>query len=195
VPKSLRIAVADDETDMRDFYRRMLTVLGHEVTAAVRNGRELVESCCTQMPELVVTDLMMPEMDGIEAIVELWRQQPLPAIMVSAHRDSETLRRLEDAPVMTVLIKPVSRKQLDPAIDLALLRFEHFKRLRDDAIDVSEALRHRKVVERAKRLLLKETGVDEAGAFDRLQRAAGSNQCKVVEAAQHLIAAADRNLI
>jgi response regulator NasT len=188
--KSLRIVVADDEVDMRDFYQRMLTILGHEVIAVVQNGRELVEFCRVQPPELIVTDVMMPEIDGIDAVIEIWKQQPLAVVVVSAHRDTETLCRLEEAPVMAVLIKPVSRKDLAPVIDLAVLRFHQFRRLCDDSTDVTEALRDRKVVERAKRLLLRDGDIDEADAFDRLQAAAGVNRCKVVDAARMVLESA-----
>ncbi len=190
--KSLRIAVADDEPDMRDFYRRMLTVLGHRVTVVVQNGRELIDSCRTQTPELIITDVMMPDMDGIDAVVEIWKQEPVPVVVASAHRDSATLRRITEAPIMAILNKPVSRNDLDPVINLALLRFEQFRRLRDDATDVAQALQDRKVVERAKRLLLKDEGVDEDNAFHRLQAAASTKDCKVVDAARMVIEAAER---
>lgn len=190
--KSLKIAVADDELDMRDFYRQMLTMLGHTVTAVVQTGRELVEFCRTQPPELILTDVMMPEMDGIDAVVEIWRREPLPAVAVSAHQDTETLRRLEESPIMAVLTKPVSRKDLGPVVNLAVLRFDQFRRLCEEATDVAQALRDRKVVERAKRLLFKDAGIDEADAFGQMLKTASMNNCKVADAARTLVAAADR---
>jgi response regulator NasT len=114
----------------------------------------------------------------------------VPVIVVSAQRDAELQSRIEDAPVMAVLIKPVSRKDLNPAIELAVLRFDQFRRLCDDVADVSQALRDRKVVERAKRLLQRDVGDDEAAAFGRLQQTAGANNCKVADAARMLLEAA-----
>ena len=189
--KSLKIAVADDEIDMCDFYRRMLTLLGHEVTVAVQNGRELVDICRTQLPELVVTDVMLPEMDGIDAAAAIWQFQPLPVIVISANRDAENLRRIDDAPIMAVLIKPISRKDLGPGIDLALLRFDQFRRLHDEETDVAQALRDRRVVERAKRLLFSREGMDETNAFQRLRAAADTHGFKVVDAAHRVLASVD----
>lgn len=188
---SLKIAVADDEPDMRDFYRRMLTVLGHQVVIAAENGRALVASCQALRPELVLSDIVMPEMDGIEAALEIWQAAPLPVIIASARFDAEVTRRLETAPVMAYLVKPIGRRQLGPAIELALLRFDHFQRLHDEAADLSQALLDRQIVERAKRLLSEEAGVNEAGAFDRLQKTATASNYKIVDAARFVLSSGD----
>lgn len=137
--QSLRIAVADDERDMRDFYRRILGLLGHHVVAVVENGRELVEHCLRERPDLVITDVNMPEMDGIEAAVAICREMPLPVILVTAYHDAALIERAENDHVIAYLVKPVGRKDLEPAIALAMRRFAQWKQLQDEA----DALRRR----------------------------------------------------
>src|SRR5207244_6800571 len=81
---SLRIAVADDEPDMRDYFKKSLPRLGHQVVAVAQTGRELVELCRATTPDLVITDIRMPELDGIDAAAQLYRERPIPVILVSA---------------------------------------------------------------------------------------------------------------
>jgi response regulator NasT len=139
--RPLRIAVADDEVDMRDFYCRMLRAMGHEVVCFAANGRELVEQCRTQRPDLIITDIRMPELDGIEAVKEIGREQSVPIIFISAYHDPELVSRACVDQVMAYLVKPVSRKDLEPAIALAVERFETFERLRNEANAVRNSLR------------------------------------------------------
>ncbi len=139
--RSLRIAVADDELDMRDFYRCMLRAMGHEVVSVAANGRELVDQCRAHRPDLIITDIRMPELDGIEAVAEIGREQSVPVILVSAYHDPELVRRADIDQVMAYLVKPVGRKDLDPTITLAVERFEKFARLRNESGAVGNALR------------------------------------------------------
>lgn len=186
--QSLRIAVADDEQDMRDFFQRMLPLLGHQVVSVAENGRELVEQCRLQRPDLVITDIKMPEMDGIEASAELCRDEPLPIILISAYHDAELITRATNDHVMAYLVKPVGRKDLEPVIALAMRRFEQFRQLQNEAADLRQALADRKVIERAKGLLMKVVGNDEKEAFRKLQTLAAEKNLKLIEAAQMILA-------
>jgi response regulator NasT len=128
--RSLRIAVADDELDMRDYFRRCLTSLGHQVVAVCENGQELVERCRQTEPDLVITDIRMPGLDGIEAAGQIFRERSVPIILISAFHDSELIGRAELDHVMGYLVKPTRRADLEPAIALALQRFEQIQALR-----------------------------------------------------------------
>src|SRR5262245_46158273 len=121
--ESLRIAVADDEPDMRDYFARILPRLGHEVVAVACTGSELVAACRELRPDLVITDIRMPDMDGIEAAALLHRASPVPVVLVSAYQDPELIGRAEADHVMGYLVKPVKQADLQPAIMLALRRF------------------------------------------------------------------------
>src|SRR5262249_54265434 len=114
--RSLKIAVADDELDMRDFLQQILPMLGHEVVAVARDGKELIELCAATRPALVITDIKMPDMDGIDAASQIYRHAPVPIILVSAYHDPEFIRRAEADHVLAYLIKPIKQSDLEPAI-------------------------------------------------------------------------------
>jgi two-component system, response regulator PdtaR len=147
---SLRIAVADDEPDMRDYFRKCLTRLGHQVVAVAENGRELVERCHALRPDLVITDIKMPDMDGIDAATRIYREHPVPVILVSAFHDAALIERAESDHVLGYLVKPIKQADLEPVIALAMRRFEQFQQLQREAADLRQALEDRKVIERAK---------------------------------------------
>jgi response regulator NasT len=128
--RSLRIAVADDEPDMRDYFQRILPRLGHKVVAVARDGRELVALCRSTGPDLVITDIKMPELDGINAAMQIQRAKATPIILVSAYHDPELIARAAADHVMGYLVKPIKASDLGPAIALALCRFEQMEALR-----------------------------------------------------------------
>ncbi len=114
--RSLRIAVADDEPDMQDYFRTILPRLGHEVVAVAEDGRELVAPCRAHRPDLVITDIKMPDMDGIDAAAQIYRDGPIPVILVSAYHDAEFIRRAEADHILAYLVKPIKQADLEPAI-------------------------------------------------------------------------------
>jgi len=189
MPCPLRIAVADDEPDMRDYFVRILPALGHEVVAVAGNGRELVWQCRISRPDLLIVDIKMPEMDGIEAAEEIFRDQPVPVILVSAYQDPELLERAADEHVFAYLIKPIKRADLEPAIAIAMRRFEQFEALRREATDLRQALEDRKTIEQAKGILMKRSGMDEPDAFRRLQKLASDKNRKLAEVARMIVTA------
>ena len=185
----LRIAIADDELDMRDYFRRALPRLGHQVVAVARDGRELIERCRAAQPDLVITDIKMPDRDGIEAASDVNREHQAPVILVSAHHDAELLVRAGADHIMAYLVKPIKQADLGPAIALALRRFEQFQELRKEASDLRQALEDRKVIERAKGILMKRAALDEPSAFRRLQKLASDKNLKLVEIARMIVTA------
>jgi two-component system, response regulator PdtaR len=187
--RSLRIAVADDERDMRDFFQEFLPPLGHTVVATAATGRELVERCRAIKPDLVITDIKMPDMDGIEATSAVCNEQPVPVILVSAHHDAKLLARAEEGYVLAYLVKPIKNTDLAPAIAIALRRFEQFQSLRHEAADLRQALEDRKTIERAKGALMKRAALDESEAFRRMQKLASEKSRKLVEIAQMILVA------
>lgn len=187
--RALRIAVADDEADMREFYQSMLPLLGHEVIAAVSTGAELVERCRALHPDLVITDIRMPDMDGIEAAGRICKDEPVPIILVSAYQEPELLQRAQADYIMSYLVKPVEKAHLAPAIIVATTRYEQFQMLRKEAANLRQALYDRKVIERAKGIVMKVAGIDEQEAFRRLQKMASDKNRKLVDIAEMLLTA------
>jgi two-component system, response regulator PdtaR len=187
--RSLKIAIADDELDMRDYFQEILPLLGHQVIAVAQNGKELVELCARTRPDLVITDIKMPDIDGIDAAVQLYRQSPVPVILVSAYHDPEFIRRAEADHILAYLVKPIKQADLEPAIGIAMRRFEQFQALRKETTDLKQALEDRKVIEKAKGVLMKKTGLDEHDAFRRLQKLASDKNRKLIDIAQSILTA------
>jgi two-component system, response regulator PdtaR len=189
--RSLRIVVADDEPRMLQYFQKILPRLGHEVVGTAENGTQLVDRCARTQPDLVITDINMPELDGIDAANRICEQFPLPVILVSAHSEDALIRRAEADHILAYLVKPIKQADLEPAIAIAMRRFEQFQATRQEASDLRQALEDRKIIERAKGVLMKQTGVSEPDAFRRLQKMAMDRRCKLVQAADMILAAKD----
>lgn len=174
---------------MRDYFKTFLPLLGHEVVASVENGRELVDRCRTLRPDLVITDIKMPDMDGIDAAAQIYRHEPIPVILVSAYHDAEFIRRAESDHILAYLVKPIKQADLEPAIAIAMRRFEQFQALRKEAADLKQALEDRKLIERAKGILMKKANLGENDAFRRLQKLASDKNKKLIEIAQMILTA------
>lgn len=190
-PNRLRVAVADDEPEVRGVLESMLAALGHEVAFAGTTGRELVDFCLTTPVDLVMTDIRMPDMDGLDAAAIIYEKVRTPIILLSGHCDRELIERAEETHVFAYLVKPITQMQLEPAIALASRRFEEFQALQQEANDLRQALADRKLIERAKGLLMKHLSVDEQEAFRRLQKLASSKNKKLIEIAEMVLTAAE----
>jgi response regulator NasT len=185
----LRIAVADDEPEMQKYYQKCLSRLGHRVVAVASTGRELVEQCRATVPDLVIADIKMPDMDGIDAATTIFRERPVPVILVSAFYDADLVERADAENVLGYLVKPLKEADLGPMIGLAMRRFAQIQALHHEAAEVREAFEDHKVIERAKSLLVKRAGLDEAKAERCLQKIAGERGCKLSEAAHRFVLA------
>jgi response regulator NasT len=122
-PIPLRLALADDEPYTLEYFRRLLTRLGHQVVVVASTSRALVEGCRHAAPDVIVTDIKMPDLDGIAAAQEVNRERPVPVVLVSGHDDPEFLARAEAGPVAAYLVKPVEPADLAAAVRLAVARF------------------------------------------------------------------------
>jgi two-component system, response regulator PdtaR len=121
--RNSRIIVADDDPDVRAYYSKVLTVLGYEVVGLVENGLALVEQCRELRPDLVIADIRMPEMDGLEAAEIIYSETPIPIIVVSGYHDPELVERAQQGYISTYLLKPTTPHELRVAIALATKRF------------------------------------------------------------------------
>ena len=189
--RSLRVAVADDEPDMQEYLRDTLTRLGYEVVCVVGDGKALARECRALRPDLVITDVKMPGLDGLEAAAEICRDGPVPIVVVSAYHDEEVVERAAANHVLAYLVKPIRESNLVPAITIALRRFAEFQALHAEAADLRQALEDRKLIERAKGILMREAGVDEETAFRRLQKLASGKNRKLVDMARMIVETAE----
>jgi response regulator NasT len=189
--RPLRVAVADDELDMREFLDEALRRLGHQVVAVAETGQQLVEACRGERPDLVITDIRMPEMDGLDAAQTIYNLRPVPIIVITAHHDGEFVARAQERHVLAFLVKPIDEADLAPAIAIALRRFDEFQALRQENQTLAQALQDRKIIERAKGLLMQQAQLDEAAAFKRLQKLARDQRKKMAEVAQMIVTTFD----
>ncbi len=186
---ALRIAVADDEPFLRAYYQDVLPDLGHEVVGAAATGKELVELCRRTNPDLVISDIRMPDMDGIDAAAEISRDRATPIILVSAFHDAEYIERAEQSYILAYLIKPVERAHLETAIAIVRRRFAEFESLRQETKDLKQALEDRKTIEKAKGILMKKTRLAEHDAFRTMQKLSRDQNLKLIEVARRIIEA------
>ncbi len=187
----VRIAVADDEPDMREYFQKILPRLGFEVVAVAENGRELVELCRTHHPDVVITDIKMPQLDGIEAAKAICENEPIPVVLVSAHHQPELIERAGADHAMAYLVKPVKQADLEPAIAIARSRFAELMRLQQETADLRQALADRIILEQAKRAIMKKAGVGEQAAFARLHSISRRENQKLVAVAEAILLAND----
>lgn len=187
----LRIAVAEPEPEMRAYFHKVLLDMGHQVVALAPSGRALVELCRTADPNLVITAVQMLDMDGIRAAGEICATNPVPIILTSACHDRDVMECSLDDHVMAYLVKPIAGGELELAMILARRHFERFQALHQEVADLQQTLKDRKVIERAKGLLMKRAGLDEEAAFQRLQKLARSHGRKMAEVARVILSMGD----
>ena len=167
----MRILIAEDETIIRLDLRKLLEEAGHEVCAEARDGAEAVELVQAHEPDLAILDVKMPRLDGIDAAKRILEERPIPIVMLTAYGQDELVSRAVEAGVFGYLVKPFREADLLPAIHAARARHEELRALREEAESLAEALATRKVVERAKGLLMERDGLSESDAFARLRKA------------------------
>ncbi|MBN1441530.1 MAG: response regulator [Planctomycetes bacterium] len=185
--EKLRISVAEDEPDMREFFKDVLPRLGHEVVSVAENGRQLLDDCRRLEPDLVITDLKMPDMDGFEAAEQIYRERPLPIVVVSAYHDAACIEQAEQTRVFAYLVKPIRMSSLGPAIAVAMRRFREFLDLHKEADGLRQALEDRKVIEKAKGILMRVVRISEEDAYVRLQKLASQSNRKLVDVARMIV--------
>jgi response regulator NasT len=184
----MRILVAEDETIIRLDLREILERAGFDVCAEARDGEQAVELAAVEKPDLAILDVKMPRIDGIEAARRILAERPIPIVMLTAYGQEELVSRAVEAGVFGYLVKPFRESDLLPAIHAARARHDELQALRDEAESLAEALETRKVVERAKGLLMEREGLSEQDAFARLRRASQVSGRPMKVVAEALIA-------
>jgi response regulator NasT len=188
--KKVRILVAEDETIIRLDLVEMLTEAGYEVVAQAENGAVAVELAKLHNPDLAILDVKMPEMDGITAAEQIISIAPV--LMLTAFSQRDLVERARDAGVMAYVVKPFSINDLVPAIEIAISRHKQMKSLESEVADIYERLETRKVIDRAKGILMKAMNLSEPESFSWIQKTAMDRRISMKEVAMAII---DPNLI
>jgi len=184
-----RVVIADDESLIRLDLREMLTNLGYLVVGEVGDGRSAVNLARELKPDIVIMDIKMPDMDGIEAAKILTEERIAPVLLLSAYSQQDLVERAREAGVVGYLVKPIRETDLAPAIEVALARFREFLEMQKQVDDLKEALETRKLVDRAKGILMDRQGLTEAEAFRKIQKMSMNNRKPMKEVAWAIILA------
>jgi response regulator NasT len=183
--QKIRILVAEDETIIRLDLVEMLTEAGYEVIAQAENGAVAIELAKLHKPDLAILDVKMPEIDGITAAEEIISVAPV--LMLTAFSQRELVDRARDAGVMAYVVKPFSINDLVPAIEIAISRHRQMKSLEEEVADIYERLETRKLIDRAKGILMKALNLTEPQAFSWIQKTAMDRRISMNEVAQAVI--------
>ena len=189
--KRTRILIADDESLILMDLREMLTNLGYLVVGEANDGRSAVNMARELRPDLVVMDIKMPDMDGIEAAQVLTAEKVAPVLLLTAYSQQELIDRAREAGVVGYLVKPFRESNLAPAIEITLARFEEFRVVQKEADDLKDALETRKVVDRAKGILMDTQSLSEQEAFRRIQKMSMNTRRPMKDIAEAIILASE----
>ncbi|HVM61164.1 MAG TPA: response regulator [Verrucomicrobiae bacterium] len=185
----LRVVIADDDGVTLMALRKTLSAMGHTVVGEAGDGQQAVTLARETNPDLVILDIRMPKLDGLEAAGQIRNERPTPIIILSAHSEAGLGSKAVGAGVNAYLVKPFTVEQLKPAIELALASSEKSREMVAELEHMREALESRKIVERAKGILMRQTGMDEESAYLRLQKTARNENRKLVDVARGIITA------
>ena len=168
--RNLRVLVVEDEGLVAAGLKGQLEDIGHQVVGLAKDGQEAVGLASSLQPELIIMDIRIPGMDGIEAARTILAEGTIPIVLLTAYADEDFVRRAGEAGAMAYLLKPVGGAHLRSTIEVALARFKELDALRQEVSDLKEALETRKLVEQAKGVLMKRLQLSEAEAFRRMQQ-------------------------
>lgn len=187
---SLRVLIADDEALHNLALTSQLEMLGHQVVATASNGREAVELARETRPDIAFLDIRMPTMTGPEAASEIAAERPIPMVILSAYSDTRTVEDAVRAPIFHYLVKPVDPEDLAPAIAVARARFHEWMDARTARDLLELKLEERKIIERAKGLLMDTRKLSEREAYRFLQKTSQDKNTPMVELAKKILLAA-----
>jgi len=182
-----RVIVADDESLIRLDLKEMLTNLGYLVVGEAGDGVSAVNLARELKPDLVVMDIKMPNMDGIAAAKILTEEHIAPVLLLTAFSQQDLVERAKEAGVVGYIVKPFREQELIPAIEVALERFREFRALEKEVADLKDAFETRKLVDRAKGLLMDAQGLTEAEAFRKIQKMSMNSRKSMREVAEAIL--------
>jgi AmiR/NasT family two-component response regulator len=186
--ETTRVLIAEDEALIRLDLKEMLEEEGYTVVAEVGDGQQAVDQAQQLRPDLVILDIQMPVLDGLSAAEQIAGSRTAPVIVLTAFSQRELVERARDAGAMAYLVKPFSKNDLVPAIEVARARFAEMTALDGEVRTLEERLEARKIVEKAKGKLMAERGITEAEAFRWIQRNAMNERTSMKALAQKLLA-------
>ena len=190
--ESLRILIADNESIIRMDLKELLDEAGHEVVGEAADGLKAVELTRKLKPDLVIMDIKMPEMDGIAAAKMISNEKLAPVLLLTAYSQKEIVEKAKDSGVLAYLVKPVKESNLFPAMEIALSRFKEYMEIEQELLDLRNSLETRKILDRAKGLLMDAYNLSEQEAFRRIQQYSMAKRKSIREVAEAIIDASKK---
>jgi response regulator NasT len=190
--ENLRIVIADNESIIRMDIREMLEEAGHIVVGEASDGVQAIEMVKKHRPDLVIMDIKMPEMDGISAAKVISTKKLAPVLLLTAYSQKEIVEKAKESGVLAYLVKPVKENNLFPAMEIAISRFQEFMELEKELEDVKGSLETRKILDRAKGILMDAYQLTEQEAYRRIQQYSMSKRKSIREVAEAIISAAGK---
>ncbi len=184
-----RVLIVDDEPVIRLDLRTMLEAMGHTVVGEADNGADALRLARALQPDLVIADIMMPEMDGIELARRLARERIAPVLILTAYSEPEMILGADSAGVLGYLVKPFREADLAPAIQIAISRYRELRALEAQTLNLAQEIQARRRIGRAKRVLMQQLGLSEEEAFRRLQQTAEQTGKTLAEVADAVLLA------
>ena len=190
--EALRIVIADNESIIRMDLKELLEEAGHKVVGEAVNGLKAVDMTRDLRPDLVVMDIKMPEMDGIAAAKIISNEKLAPVLLLTAYSQKEIVEKAKDSGVLAYLVKPVKESNLFPAMEIALSRFKEYMGIEQELNDLRNSLETRKILDRAKGILMDAYSLSEQEAFRRIQQYSMAKRKSIREVAESIIEAAKK---
>ena len=191
VMRSKRIIIADDQSSSREALKDALIEKDFEIVGEAATGKDAIELNKKLKPDLIFMDVKMPELNGIDAAKQINLHNPVPIILLTVKDDSITIERARAAGVMAYLVKPFNEKELAPNIEIVIKRFNEFKKVKNENADLKAKLNARKIIEKAKGIIMEKHTIKEQEAFRKIQKTAMDKQTSMEEVAQSIIMTAN----
>ena len=191
VMRSKRIIIADDQSSSREALKDALIEKDFEIVGEAATGKDAIELNKKLKPDLIFMDVKMPELNGIDAAKQINLHNPVPIILLTVKDDSITIERARAAGVMAYLVKPFNEKELAPNIEIVIKRFNEFKKVKNENAYLKAKLNARKIIEKAKGIIMEKHTIKEQEAFRKIQKTAMDKQTSMEEVAQSIIMTAN----
>lgn len=187
--KKLRIFIAEDEAIILASFKMVLKKNGYDVVGEACTGLGAYEKICEIKPDLILMDINMPELDGINVLKKLNEIMIIPCIFITGQYSKELVERVNNAGAFGYLIKPVDGRQIKASIEVAMERYREFEQLNAETSNLKAALENRKYIERAKGILMQKCSLSESDAMKHLQKKSRNSNMKLVDLAKEIIRA------
>lgn len=185
----IRIVIADDESIIRLDLKTLLEEMGHIVVGEAADGQKALELTRALKPDVVLMDIKMPVMDGLDAAKIISEEKISPVVLLTAYSQKDLIERAKEAGVFGYLVKPFQESDLIPAIEIAISRYHEMQDLESSVGDLEQKLETRKIVDRAKGILMDKYGISEADAFRKIQQQSMNQRRSMKEIAEAIIIA------